>query len=617
MSKKKKRFEEASAPGSPPSSAPQSQGWMWKAAIALIVVVLFWRATGYPFVIPGEGSRLLQSAKITGTAQNPAQDWGAAFSAAWEWQPVAWLSHMADFALFGAKADAQRTVSLLLHLLNSILVFSVLRRLTGITMESAITALLFAVHPLRVETVIWLVERRTLLATLFALLALRAYAEFVNGGAQRLWWRGAVFVCTVLAALSHPVGAVVPLLMLLVDVWPLQRQESLATRMAEKAELGLIGLVTIAMAARGAVNPEALWTNGTFDAATRLWHSACGLGLALLKSIAPFSLDQYPALDPPIWAIALVALAVGAAFWSGSRPLVIGVAWFFLAMMPTLGLVHAEISPWRDSGTYLAHVGLLAGLVWFLAAWDRDKLAAIAVCLGLIWTGLAWQRAGEWSIGETLLRHSVERGGHPLAHYQLGQLLLETRRAAESERLLRAVVNAQPGHAESRLLLASALVQSNRRGEAISQVEQAIRLAPQRPGGYLALGFLQTAGGDAAGGARHLGQAIQRGLTTEQEAQAENAIGVYHMNEKRYAEAVQHLERSWKLVPSYASAHANFARALSALGRNRQAFAYLERARLYTKEAPEVLEVWTDVFNKVSAEEKQKSDQEKPQMKKK
>jgi protein O-mannosyl-transferase len=605
MSKKKKRLEEASGPADGSvNTSPAANGavWAWRAAIALTVVILFWRATAFVFLVPGEGTRLLPNAKIAG----PVQDWMAAFGSAWEWQPLAWWSHMVDFVLFGAKSEPQRSLSLLLHILNSLLVFGILRRLTGVVTNSGIAALLFALHPLRIEPVIWLIERRTLLATLFTLLAIRCYTHYRDD--RRTLWRGLVFVCGVLAALSHPAGAVLPLLLLLIDVWPLDRTEPLGERLAEKLELGAVSLFTIAMSVRGTANAEAAWSNGVFDVGTRLWHSACGVGVALLRSVLPFPLDQYPSLEPPVWAIGLVAVAIAAA-WLGPKPLRVGVIWFFVAMVPTLGLVHPEVSPWRDSGTYLAHVGLLAGVVWYLAALDRDKLVAVAGCLGLLWFGLGWLRVSEWSLGETLLRTSVERGGHPLAHYQLGQLLLETGRLGEGEKQLQAVIAARPRQVEARLLLAAALAQTKRNGAAVAQLEEVIRTAPERPDGYFALGLMRTQAGQAGEGARYFADAMKRGLATEQEAQAENAIGVYHLNEKRYEEAAQHLERSWKLAPTYASAHANFGRALLAQGQTRRAYAYLERARLYTKEAKEVVDVWTMVFNRLAEEEKKKAEQ--------
>lgn len=613
MSKKKKRLEEAPLPAGSPVPSLAEAGWppwVWKAAVALIVVVLYWRALGYVYLVPGEVNRLLSDAKITG------QDWAAAFSTARDWQPLAWLSLMADFALFGPKADAQRFVNLMLHLANSLLVFSVFRRFSREKTNSAIVAMLFALHPLRVEPVIWLIERRTLLATLFALLALRAYSEFVAGGERRTLWRTAVFVCTALAALSHPVGAVVPLLLLLADIWPLERTAPLAQRLLEKAELALIAVFTIVMSTRGAINQDVLWTNGVLDTPTRLANSSAGLGLALLRNVIPFPLDQYPSLDPPRWAIVIWVAALAAAVWTRSRPLIAGVLWFLAAAIPPLGLVHPEIASGRDSGTYLASIGLTAGVVWWLAAWNRDKMTALAVCAGLLWFSLAWIRVGEWSLGETLLRASTERGNHPLAHYELGRLLIQTNRFAEGEKHIRAAMAARPNYLDARMLLAGALAAGKRLGEAKSELEDVIRRAPAKPDGYFALGFLQTTAGDAAAGARNFTEAIQRGLPADQGAQAENAIGVYLMNQKQYAEALPHLENAKKLAPKYASAHANFGRTLVALGRCRQAIAYMDRARLYTNEDKEVVDAWTDAFNCNMAIEKKQAEDEARRKKK-
>ena len=571
--------------------------------IGLLLLALYWRAQGYGFVFAGEFGQLLSNPDIMGSTGLPA-----AFAANLPWQPLAWLSHMLDFSLFGAKPGPQRVVNLLLHAGNAALIFAIFRRWLGPS-GASLLACLFAVHPLRVEPVIWLVERRMLLATLFTLLAVRAHIyRFEHGGiAGRL----AVFLFGLLAALSHPVGAVLPLLLLMLDAWPMMRRLEWSARLSEKLELGAVSLFTIAMSARGAVNPEALWTNGTLDWGTRAMHALSGLGMALIRTLVPFPLTVWNSLEPPVWAgvVALVACAAGLLL--GPVSLRMGIGWFLAAMAPTLGLLHPEVAPWSDSGTYLAHIGLLAALIWLGMRWDQDKLMAIAFAAVMIWLGLSWLRVGEWQSSEPLLRLAVARGGHPLAHFQLGQLMVEGRRPLEAEKELRQVLAARPQHVETRLLLASAFVLQQRNPEAAEAYREAIRLAPGRADNYYALGLLETSAGQPLAGIAHLEQGIKMGLTKEQEAQAENAIGVYQLNQKQYAEALEHLKRSWTLAPTYVSAHRNYALTLDGMGQPARAFKHLEKARLYTKDAPEVVEVWAMVFNRLAAEEKKRIEQEK------
>lgn len=571
--------------------------------ITILLLALYWRATGYGFVFAGEFGQLLSNPDIMGSTGLPA-----AFAANLPWQPLAWLSHMLDFSLFGTKPGPQRVVSLLLHAGNAALIIAVFRRWLGPS-GGALLACLFAIHPLRVEPVIWLVERRMLLATLFTLLAVRAHVQRVEHGgvAGRL----GIFVFGLLAALSHPVGAALPLLLLMLDAWPMGRSMEWSARLSEKLELGAVSLFTIAMCARGAVNPEALWTNGTLDWGTRAMHALSGLGMALIRTLVPFPLTVWNSLEPPVWAGVAAVVACGAGLVLGSTALRMGIGWFLAAMLPALGLLHPEVAPWSDSGTYLAHIGLLAALVWIGMRWDEDKLMAIAFAAVMIWLGLSWLRVGEWQSSEPLLRLAEARGGHPLAHYQLGQLMVEGRRPLEAEKELRQVLAARPQHVETRLLLANAFLLQQRNPEAAEIYREAIRLAPGRADSYYALGLLETSTGQPLEGIAHLTQGIKMGLTKEQEAQAENAIGVYQLNQKQYAEAAEHLKRSWMLVPSYASAHRNYALTLDGMGQPGRAFKHLEKARLYTKDAPEVVEVWAMVFNKLAAEEKRRMEQEK------
>lgn len=576
------------------------------AALALFTLLFFWRATGFGFVYPGEMTQLLSNAQITGSA-----GLAAAFSLTQPWQPLAWLSHMFDFSLFGPKPEAQRAVNLLLHAANTALLFLLFRRWLGVR-YGVFLAVLFAIHPLRVEPVLWLVERRMLLTTLFVLLATRAHIARTETGSA--FSRGLVLLWGTLAALSHPLGAVLPVLLLLIDVWPLERAASLATRVMEKLELAAIGLATLAMSAQAAPQPDASWTYGVFDTGTRLLNAAAGVGMALLRTVLPFPLSIMNGLEPPLWAALLLVLLCAAAFWLAPVALRVGLGWFLVAMLPTLGLLHPGIAPWSDSGTYLAHVGLFAALVWLGSRWDADKLTALCFTAALVWLGLSWLRMGEWQGSEPLLRSAIERSGHPLARYQLGQLLVQAKRGPEAEKEFREILKTRPKHVESQLLLASSLLLQMRNQEATAVYRETLRTAPERAETYFALGLLQTTTtGQGAEGVTHLAEGIRRGLTKDQEAQAENAIGVHWMNQKQYGPAEEHLKKSWTLVPTYASAHRNYALTLDGMGQPKRAFKHLEKARIFTKDAPEVIEVWAILFNKLAGEEKKKFEEEQRQ----
>ncbi|HWR97897.1 MAG TPA: tetratricopeptide repeat protein [Candidatus Methanoperedens sp.] len=298
------------------------------------------------------------------------------------WQPLTWISHMLDARLFGLRPAGHHATSLLLHVANSLLLFVVLRRMTGAIWRSALVAALFAVHPLHVESVAWVAERKDVLSTFFMLLALEAYRRHARrpGAARYL----AVAGWFVLGLLSKPMLVSLPLLLLLLDWWPLQRGAvrgggggGTPWRILLLEKMPLLGIAAIV----GAVTIAAQRQTGTlgtlpqFPLGTRLENAVVSYALYLLDLIWPSRLAcLYPYVpDLPAWKVggaALLLAGVTLAVCTRGH-LAAGWLWYLVALLPVIGLVQVGVQSHADRYTYIPSIGFFIMVVWALPARAR------------------------------------------------------------------------------------------------------------------------------------------------------------------------------------------------------------------------------------------------------
>lgn len=388
------------------------------------------------------------------------------------WHPLTMISLMADYQLFGLRPAGYHLVNLLFHIANVLLLFGLLQRLTGCRWRSLLVAAFFGIHPLRVESVAWIVERKDVLCVFFALLALHAYAAYAH---RPTWWRyGLIALMLLLSLLAKPMFVTLPFLLLLLDYWPLRRDGGRPTALLAKGE-GIPGNGSssedepLGTTSLGLEAPE---THRQDADATRRWLRlaaekfpllAIGVAVILIQfaMVAPpksgevvpdsFEVDSYslpqrlanapiayvryiakmidvrhlaPHYPLPEWATwqviasSLVLLSISAAvilLGRRHRHLPVGWFWFLGLHLPVIG-IFAQVSDYSmaDRYSYLTCVGLLILCIWsipeewFQVRWKRYYLAAIAA-VALLFSGLAtYRQCGYWRNSRTLFQHTVE-----------------------------------------------------------------------------------------------------------------------------------------------------------------------------------------------------------------
>jgi protein O-mannosyl-transferase len=346
------------------------------------------------------------------------------------WHPVAWLSHMVDCQLFGLNPGAQHGVNVLLHGANVLLLFWILGKATGAAWRSFFVALLFALHPLNVETVAWIAQRKSLLSAFFSLLAVAAYGWYLHrGGGNRYVLLIFLFA---LSLMAKPMAVSLPLLLLPFDYWPLRRYEELAAP-RRWAKFSLEKLPLFAMSAASSVLTQMAQREGgsvmglsLLPVSTRIENAAISYVAYIGKILWPARLATYyplrfsPAVGDAV-ASAAILIAVSALALHLRRFPYIAVGWFFflISMVPVVGIVQVGFQGMADRYTYIPAIGLMIAVVWTLAdAVQAVPVARVSVSLAAVCVAAALSVATirylpAWQDSVTLFAHARTAWGQP------------------------------------------------------------------------------------------------------------------------------------------------------------------------------------------------------------
>lgn len=524
MARRRTRIDEGAREPSPPhaweapapslaadSPLPRST-WAAAAVLAAATLVLYAGVRGHAFLHFDDDLYVTDNPQVLAGLGGRGVAWALTTLHAANWHPLTWLSHMADVTLFGLEPGAHHLVNAAIHAVNAGLLLLVLARLTGAPARSAAAALLFAVHPLRVEAVAWVAERKELLGALFGLLMLAAYVRYARRPSARRY----LLVLAAFAAslLSKPTWVTAPFLLLLLDVWPLRRLALPGTRgppadpgapaapartwgalLLEKLPLLAISaavsvLVVIAQRRGGAV--------ASFEQV-----GLCGRAANAIVSVArylgntlwPSRLGALYPWPPGGWgaaeiagAAALVALLTGLALWGVRRwPFAsVGWCWFLGALVPMIGLVQVGSQAMADRYTYLPGIGLTVGIVWSIAAAIEERGRTVRAAVGIAALAAAAalalvtaRQVGAWHDQETLFRQALAvTGPNPRAHLILSQALAAQGRYLDALGPAREAVRLDPAAARARKNLGFVLYRAGLLDEAIPELEAAVALDP-------------------------------------------------------------------------------------------------------------------------------------------
>jgi tetratricopeptide (TPR) repeat protein len=474
-------------------------------------VLLFSRGLTYDFSIYDDPGYVTNNAHVQAGLTWASVQWAFVGHADY-WHPLTWLSHMLDWQAYGDNASGHHLTSMLWHGLNAVLAFIVLRRLTGAWGLSVFCAALFAWHPLRVESVQWVTERKDVMSGCFFLLTLRAYAGYVerrDAGRPAIRAYVGTLALFVAGLMCKPMLVSVPAVLLLLDVWPLRRiapdwavAQTWARLLLEKTPFVLlsaaISVVTILMQVRDGAFVLQL----PFSA--RVANAFVALARYLGKVAWPFNLSAcypHPGHWPVLATTAAVILVTGITLLAWRQRerrawIAVGWLWFVVMLLPTLGLVQVGYQSMADRYTYAPVLGLEIALAWTAWAWaaNANRRAWVVAAGALILIGCGWRTWDQqrvWRSSIALFEHAVAvTGDSDYTHAFLGYTYLSDGRPADAVRESRIALRLNPKNDVAQFTLAAGLQKTGAADEAIGAYKAVLERHPNDGTAEFPLGVL-------------------------------------------------------------------------------------------------------------------------------
>ena len=546
--------------------------------LAAITLIVFGQTVHHDFVNYDDNAYVYDNPNVTGGLTLSGVLWAFTHVHSSNWHPLTWISHMLDCQLYGLNPGGHHLTSILLHTATAVLLFLVLRRMTGFLWRSAFVAAVFAIHPLRVESVAWVAERKDVLSGLFFMLTLGAYVRYVQGrsgvesrglGAPAITAPshrhsacdyGLVLLFFALGLMCKPMLVTLPFVLLLLDYWPLRRFPQLGGRLVlwrlivEKIPLLVLSgasCVATLFSQTGARSPLGQISlllragNAVISYVAYLGQMFWPSGLTVLYRFSP---KDVGAMSVVLSLIVLAGISTVVLVLRRRPYLLIGWLWYLLMLAPVIGIVWVGTQSRADRYTYLSQIGLYVMLTWAAAdlgaGWRHRRLVlgggATIILVALIFC--AHTQAAYWRNSETLWTHTLAYApDNIIGHNNLGNEFTRQGKLDEAISHYQTALQFKPDYAEAHYNLAEALLRKGALDEAIVHYQAALQIDPDY--------------GDAC---NNLGNALMR-------------LG-------RVDEAIAHYQRALQINPDSAGTHVNFGNALVQRGRVDDAIAQYRKA---------------------------------------
>jgi tetratricopeptide (TPR) repeat protein len=568
--------------------------------LTLIVATLavYWQVRNHDFLYYDDHVYVTENPHVQGGLSWNGISWALTTTHSANWHPLTWLSHMVDCQIFGLNAGGHHLSSLLLHLANTLLLFAVLRRMTSAVWPSAFVAALFALHPLHVESVAWVAERKDVLSTFFWMTTMWAYVRYVESPVIGRYLLVLLFFALGLAA--KPMLVTLPFVLLLMDYWPLRRFQFASGGLAHKPlkarnfgrsasvpfrlvrekvpflALAIVsGIVTlIAQQASGAIQ-----SLDALPLQMRFANTLTAYVIYIGKMIWPSRLAVFYPLPGtwPLWQPAgavtfLVCVFVLVIREARRRPyLAVGWLWYFVTLLPVIGLVQVGSQAMADRYTYVPLIGLFIIIAWgvpeLTASWRHQRLV-LSVSTGVVLSALmilTWSQVGRWRNATELFDHALNvTTNNYVAENNLGLALAKEGRFNEAIARYSKALQIHPQYPDALNNLGAALSEQGRSEEAIQRFSEAVRIAPNFLDAHYNLALSLVKEGRLEEAASHLSTALE---IYPDDVEAHNSLGFIMYRQGKIDEAIRHFSEAVHIKPDFAMAHNNLGRVLAKEGR--------------------------------------------------
>jgi len=576
-----RRMKRARAQQHPaPAMKLPSRSDLWICgALILGILAVYSPTRRYEFVGLDDPIYVRDNANIADGFTWHSVQWAFTSGHAANWHPVTWLSHILDIELFGLNPGPHHLVNVVLHTASTLVLFLFLRWVTEERGASAFVAGVFALHPLHVESVAWIAERKDVLSAFFWIATMCCYVWYVRQPSTlRYALTTAVFV---LGLMSKPMLVTLPFVLLLLDYWPLRRTANTPASKLVNEKLPLLGLAVASSIATFFVQKAggAVQSLETFSFSLRVANALVSYVAYAIKMIWPAPLAvlyPYP-LQIPVWksvgaAVVILACLFLAIREKRQRPfIIVGLMWYLITLLPVIGLVQVGEQSMADRYSYIPLIGLSMAVIWTVQELTKRNpgllrfvpFAAAAVLVVCAWTARA--QVMHWSDSVTLWNHTLEvTTDNYAAHNNLGYDLAQARRTEEAISQYREAIRIKPDYKTGHANLGAALAVQGKLGEAIAEYNEAIRLGLRNPSVHAALGLALAKSGRNTEAISEYSKALQ---IDADHVEALEGLGNARLRQGSLDEAVQTYEHVLRVKPDLVETHNNLGAALAMQGR--------------------------------------------------
>lgn len=544
-------------------------------ALVIATLAIYSRTCGYGFVAYDDNRYVYENPVVRTGLSGANVAWAFKTFYFANWYPLTWISYMTDVQLFGVNAGEMHVVSVVLHALTALLLFLALVRMKLQPWRCALVAGLFAVHPLHVQSVAWISDRKDILSAFFAALTLLLYARYAEAPSVPRYL--AVAAAFALSLMAKTMAVTLPFVLLLLDFWPLRQlsRRSVVEKLPLITMAALAGSLTF-LAQRNAAKLGSVVALDDLPLSVRAANAMVSYLGYLAKTVWPAGLAAFypahPLSVPSVLGAAaiLLVVTVAAVIWVRRCPgFLVGWLWYLGMLVPVIGIVQqVGDQNFADRYDYLPMVGLTIAAIWVAgdAIAKRPAMVRAGAVFSVLWlltlAVSAARQTNYWADSRTLFEHglAVTEGNYFLAN-NLG-VILESKNgpSAESAALFRQAIAFKPNHAPAHVNLALDLIRLGRMEEARAHLIEAVRLNPKLAMAQAALGIMFVGDGNYDEARRRLEESLR--LDPEQ-AEAQNNMCAVLLHSDRAQEAAAHCAAALKVKPDYVMARINLARAFA------------------------------------------------------
>jgi tetratricopeptide (TPR) repeat protein len=543
---------QAKSPSDPATGDQRRLALVICLSLAAVTFAVFGQTVGFGFVNYDDNSYIYDNPMVQRGLTLQGMRWALTYGKIGHWHPLTWVSHMADCQVWGLWAGGHHLTNVVLHALAAALLFLALRELTGSLWRSAFVAAVFAVHPLRAESVAWIAERKDVLSGVFFMLTLLAYARYVKRTSPARYV--AVAILFALGLMAKNTLVTLPFVLLLLDVWPLRRNAGFWLLVREKIPLFLL---SIGSCVATFLVPEKVPDAERLTLAERIGNALVSYAIYLRQMVVPAGLaNPYPdpVNGPPLWAVGVSVLVLAAisfavlAGWKKRPYLLAGWLWYLGMLVPASGIIQISYYAHADRYTYLPGIGPVIAVTWMVADWSlgwKHRQAVLAGLMAAVVGALmicCWRQTGFWRSSETLWTHTLAcTSDNYVAHNNLGLAYSQNGKWDEAISEFHASLSIKTNSVQALNGLGNALMQEGRVDQAILQFQQALQVDPGN-------------------------------------GETQNNIGLALLQLGKVDEAVSHFEASLQAKPDNASAHLNLGSAMRQKGEWKESISEYEAA---------------------------------------